>query len=172
MDTLKESALEADSGRKIPCMTTDSNLPFLSDALPAELSYPHPLQTSISIILKMRASVFSMAGAATSIVFVVTKHVFCHDKNMLVATNMCFCHNKSMLAATKKHAATEPCLSRQIFVATKVFVMPKIFLSRQTFCRNKDKHTSVATKDVLCRDKRTFVATEIILVAATANDTV
>ena len=65
------------------------------------------------------------------------------------------------------------CLSRQIFVATN------IILSRQKFRR--DKHTSVATKDVYFRDKtfvatkvvychdKTFVATKTIVVAATAN---
>ena len=36
------------------------------------------------------------------------------------------------------------------------------------FCRNK--HTFIATKDVLCRDKDAFVATKLILAAAPAND--
>ena len=35
------------------------------------------------------------------------------------------------------------------------------------FCR--DKYTFVATKDVVCRDK-TFIATEVLLVAALASD--
>ena len=30
----------------------------------------------------------SLAGAATSMIFVATKHVFCRDKSMLVATNI------------------------------------------------------------------------------------
>ena len=64
----------------------------------------------------------SLAGAATSIILVATKHVFCRDKNMLAVTNV---------------------LSRQNYVCRD-----KIFLSRQTsrqkfclrqayFCRDK-----------------------------------
>ena len=140
-----------DSGRKIPCMTTDSNLPFLSDALPAELSYPRPLQTSISINLKMCASVLSMAGAATSIIFVVTKHVFCHDKNMLVATSLLLSRQIRVFVTTKVCLQQQKaCCDRSTFVATNIccnksFVMPKIFvatnvLSQQGqayFCHNK-----------------------------------
>ena len=71
------------------------------------------------------ASRVSLAGAATSIIFVTTKHVFCRYKSMLVATKVCF--------------------SRQNYCRDKI-----MFLSRQMFCR--DKHTFVATKDVFCRD--------------------
>ena len=59
------------------------------------------------------ASRVSLAGAATSIIFVATKHVFCRYKSMFVATKVC--------------------LSRQnyVFVTTNV-------LSRQAyFCRDK-----------------------------------
>ena len=48
----------------------------------------------------------SLAGAATSIIFVATKvlsrqtHV-CHNKHMFVATKHIFCCDKSMLAMTK-----------------------------------------------------------------------
>ena len=59
----------------------------------------------------------SLTGAATSIIFVATKHVFCRDKNMLVATN--------------------------IFLA--IFLSTKIILSRQIYvCR--DKSMRLATK--------------------------
>ena len=30
----------------------------------------------------------SLAGAAISIIFVATKHIFCHNKSMLVATKL------------------------------------------------------------------------------------
>ena len=57
---------------------------------------------------------------------------------------------------------------KHVFVATKV----SLCLSRQKyalFCH--DKHTSVPTKDMFCRDK-TFVVTKIIRVAAPANNSI
>ena len=47
-DTVRESALKADCGRKLPCCIGDSNpcqyctIAFQSDALPTELSPPPP----------------------------------------------------------------------------------------------------------------------------------
>ena len=151
MDTVRESALEADSGRKIPCTTTDLNHHQYRACLfcPTlyQLSCPRPLQTSILIIFKnVCIIVLSLAGAATSIIFVVTKHAFCHDKNMLVATNMHFCHNKSMLVATKS-------MLPQNYVCCDKYLLQQKFchdrntLSRQMFCHNKDKHT-------FCRNQR------------------
>ena len=80
--------------------------------------------------------------------FVVTKHVFCHDKTFVV---------------------TKLCLSRQNFCHDKNT------LSRQTyFCRDKRHvlsltNTCLSWQTCVCRDK-TFVATKIILVAAPANN--
>ena len=59
----------------------------------------------------------SLAGAATSIIFVATKHVFRHDKSMFVATKY-FCHDKTFVATNiccDKHfvATKDACLSRQ-----------------------------------------------------------
>ena len=61
-----------------------------------------------------------------------------------------------------------------IFVATNILSRQNI-LSLQTFCR--DKHAFGAIKDVFCRDKhvfvereKNFVATKIILLAASASD--
>ena len=68
-----------------------------------------------------------------------------------------------MLVATKQvtYVAANSCRYKR-FVATK------ICLSRQTyFCRDKGSILSLQTR--VCRDK-TFVATKVILVAATAND--
>ena len=68
-------------------------------------------------------------------VFVATKHVFCRDKNMLVATNFLsrqnyVCRDKDVFVVTKL-------LSRQIFVATNML------LSRQAyFCRDKRRALS------------------------------
>ena len=123
-------------------------------------------------------SVVSLAGAATSMIFDATKHVFCRDKSMFVATKVCLsrqkyaCRDKSMLVATKV------CLSRQKYACRdkSMFVATKVCLSRQKYaCR--DKNMLVATKVCLsrqkyaCRDKHVFVsvATKIILVAAVAN---
>ena len=37
-------------------------------------------------IIQGNASYLSLAGAASSTIFVAIKHVFCHDKSMLVTT--------------------------------------------------------------------------------------
>ena len=98
----------------------------------------------------------SLVGAATSIIFAVTKHIFCRDKSMLVitkclsgqiyfvATNICHDkHNfveKIVLSWQAYFCCDNTCLSQQIFVTTKV-------LSRQThLC---DKHNFVTTKVLL-----------------------
>ena len=91
----------------------------------------------------------SLAGAATSIIFVATNLLsrqtrICRHKSF-VATNTClppqkFCRDKHVFAATKH-------------VLTKAFVATKLCLSRQRFCR--DKHTFVATKDVLWHEHDT-----------------
>ena len=63
-----------------------------------------------------------MAGAATSVIFVATKHVFCRDKSMLVATKQDnFCRDKRHFVRQKF------CPDKHTFVATKdvyVFVPP------------------------------------------------
>ena len=98
----------------------------------------------------------SLVGAVTSIIFAATKHIFCHDKSMLViteylsrqiyfvATNIC--HNKRnfvakiVLSWQAYFCGDNTCLSQQIFVTMKV-------LSQQIhLC---DKHNFVATKVLL-----------------------
>ena len=93
----------------------------------------------------------SLAGAATSIIFVATSTLLSRLKTCFVATNTCLCLS---------HFVTL-CLSRQIFVVTEIVATEICF-----FCR--DKHTFVATKHLsrqtgVCRDK-------IILVADPASD--
>ena len=94
-------------------------------------------------------------GAATSIISVATKHVFCRDKSMLVATNIILSRQNSYFVATKV------CLSRQIRVCRDKY------WSRQNFChlpnpRNvcRDKHNFVvvAASILLPREKACFVA--------------
>ena len=93
----------------------------------------------------------SLAGAATSIIFVETKHVYCRDKSMLAATKLClsqqacFCRDKYL---SRQKYVCDTCLSRQIFLVTKVCLSRQKYLSRPKY---------------VCRDKHTFVATSIIL---------
>ena len=114
----------------------------------------------------------------------------------MISVATCVYQDKTRLLSRQKYfVATTPFL-RQIFVATNTilyacrdknvfsrknlslqtyFVVTNIIMVRQKFCRGK--HTFVATKDVVCRNKhvfvccdKTFVTTNIILVAAPAND--
>ena len=135
----------------------------------------------------IKSGSISLAGAATSFIFVATntclprrktsfvvskvclsRHLlrqtyFCRDKHVFAATKHVFCLDKSMFVATfccdkLTFVATNTCLPRR----NTSFVVSKVCLSRhllrQTyFCR--DKHVYAATKHVFCRDKSMFVAT-------------
>ena len=80
----------------------------------------------------------SLEGAATS-----NKYA-CRDKYIFVATNRILLRQfKTRLLSRQKYACRDK------------------YLSLQRFCRGK--HTFVATKDVLCCDKRVFVATKMCL---------
>ena len=130
-----------------------------------------------------------LAGAATTIIFVMTK-----DKRVFVGTNMCLSRQNTSFVATKVMFITTKLLSPQnyvchdkTFVATKLCVTewPGSFtcLSRQNFHHQKNdtciifswKQTCfVATKllsrqNYVCREQN-FVATKMILVAGPAND--
>ena len=78
----------------------------------------------------------SLAGAATSIIFVMTKHVFCRDKSRLETKIFC-CDNffvaTSVLLLWQKtcFVVTKVCLLLQISVATS-FVTTDMRLSWQT----------------------------------------
>ena len=81
----------------------------------------------LSTELGVLVCLLSLAGgAATSIVFVMTKCVCC-DKHMFVMTKHIFCHDKSMLAMTKL-------LLQQNYV---LFVTVNL-LSQQNLCCNKN----------------------------------
>ena len=111
----------------------------------------------------------SLAGAATSIIFVTTNTFLsrqtrvCHNKHI-------FCHNKSMLVTTKlllpqNDVCRDKYLSWQKFLTKDVFCHDNhVCLSQQNFC--EDKIMFVATK-VLSRQKY-FVATNIILILVAA----
>ena len=91
---------------------------------------------------RRRAPNLSLAGAATSIIFVATKDVFCRGRRVFVATKG---------------------LSRQ----KMCFVAADACLLRQKVCR--DKRCVLSRQTRVCCDKR-FVATKMILVAAVASD--
>ena len=101
---------------------------------------------------------FWRVGAATSIIFVMTKLLF-------VATKHVFCHYKSMLVVTKvlpwqTFFVMTNVLSQQIFVMTKV-VMTNLLLSRQT-CVCHDK-TCVLSRQKYCCHDITVVVTNMCL---------
>ena len=98
--------------------------------------------------------------------FVTTKLLsrqayFCHDKHVFVATKHIFCHDKSMLLHT--FVATKV-LSLQIFVATNIILTRQAHLSWQTrFCR--DKTHLLSQQKYACRDKKKLSRQTQILVA-------
>ena len=141
-----------------------------------QLAVCHPLNQ----VHPLTALTLSPVGAATSIIFVATKNVFCRDKSMLAATKL--------LSRQNTFVASNTCLSRS-FVATSVlllqqkacFVATNTFLSRQkkkkkalsrqiflatnlilfvarNICRNK---SFVSTSIHLSRQKTCFVATKL-----------
>ena len=92
-------------------------------------------------------------------VFVMTKHIFCHEKSMLVAAK--FCRNQIMFVATTKKVTTNLCCNKHMFAAKKVLSWLAYFVTiKDMFCH--DKH--------VCCNKHVFVMTRIILVAVPAND--
>ena len=58
-----------------------------------DLDHPSCLDPTFS----ENVSFESLAGAASSIIFVVTKHIFCHDFFWFVCVTNYVCHNKIFL---------------------------------------------------------------------------
>ena len=124
-------------------------------------------------------SKISLAGAAKSIIFVVTKHSFCRDRSMLVimakvlSWQAYFCHDKTCLLSWQKYACHDKTvvMTNTCFVSTNI-CQDKSFVVTKLFCH--DIHNFVVTKVLSrqtcdCHDK-TFVATKVILVATPIND--
>ena len=134
----------------------------------------------------------SLAGAATSIIFVTTntclswqtmsfvvtkiclpQQNFCWYEVILLQQNFFVCQQVCLLQQKyayhdKTFVATKLCLLWQIFVVTNMFVMTnKILLWQAYFCHNKGHVLSRQTH--VCHNK-TFVMTKMILVAAPANN--
>ena len=95
----------------------------------------------------------SLAGAATSIIFVATKDVFF----------VCFFSDKHMFVATKHvFVATNIFFSLQTFVATKVTKKLQKFCRDKT-CFSRQNTSFVATKiNMFFRGSNTFVATKAV----------
>ena len=101
----------------LPCIHRHQNITFVSRASHVVCN---------AVVRLDKAATLSLAEAATSITFVAknaclyafvaTKHVFCRDKNMLVATKLClsvlsrrkFCRDKHSLFATKIRLVAAP----------------------------------------------------------------
>ena len=119
----------------------------------------------VRVILVNWRSFLSLAGAATSVIFVATNTCLSRQNTSVVATKICLSRQR-LCGAKLTFVATNTFLLRQKDACRdKTFVSPP----PQKFCRGK--HTFFTTKDVCCRDKHGFVATKIILVAAPANYT-
>ena len=74
-------------------VSIESNL-FCAGCFSVELSascdecvYSFYLGQGVNYAIRVMCLI-SLAGAATSIIFVATKHIFCHNKSMLVATKL------------------------------------------------------------------------------------
>ena len=109
----------------------------------------------------------SLVGAATIMIFVATKVLscpkFCHNKCIFVITKHIFCRNKNTLVTTKlwSQQQTNICRNKHNFVTTKLW-------SQQAyFCR--DKHAWFSEKRIMFF-VTTFIMTKMILVKAPAND--
>ena len=97
----------------------------------------------------------------------VTKHIFCCNKSVLFVKKIC--GDKIMFLVTKYLCCDKTLVTTNICSNEHVFVATKIHLSQQNFCHNK--HTFVTTEDLVCVCRNeNFVATKMILVAATGND--
>ena len=93
---------------------------------------------------KNRGRELSLAGAATSIIFVTTKVV---SRHTCLSQQTYFCRNKSFVV-------TNICCDKHNFTATNI-------LSLQAyFCH--DKHVFVSTKHIFCHDKSMLVATKLL----------
>ena len=115
----------------------------------------------------------SLAGDATSIIFVATNHVFCRDESMLAATKLLsrqtqFCRDKTRVCRDKSFVMTSirVCRDKSKLVAAKQLSWQNS-LPRQIFVATK----VVLRQKYVCRDKRRVLSRQMILVAAPANDT-
>ena len=112
------------------------------------LTWPTWANQFKSVSRRAWISNLSMAGAATSIIYVTTKKI--------VTTNTCLLWQNTSFVATKV------CLSRQSFCCHKHIFVTTQLLSRQTFCRNK--LTFLTTNTRLSRQNYVFWSDKSMLV--------
>ena len=133
----------------------------------------HNLHHLLNPFLKA-GSPISLAGAATTIIFVTTK-----EKHVFVMTKHVFCCNKSTLAMKKLLSwQNENLLWQNVFVVTKlllwqIFVATNMCLSQQNYVKMCFVMTNTCLSQETCvsHDKRVcHDNTTKILVAAPAND--
>ena len=142
---------------------------MVSSCLLSWLSWGDRYKYTMYILLVMSWHGVSLAGVATSIIFVATKvlsrltHVrVLSQHSMLVATNI-FGSDKSFVTDFFVFVATKPfcCCNKHNFVATSLllsrqntsFVATKACLWRQAcFCR--DKRRVLSRQTCVCRDKK------------------
>ena len=122
---------------------------YSTDSL-SVLSY-NVLQQNTVAWLGLEWCRLSLAGAATSIIFVVTKHAFCHYKSVFVVTKLlsrqtCFCCNKYNFCCDKfTFVTTNTCcrnktcllLQQKYACHDESFVMAKVFVATKIFCHDK-----------------------------------
>ena len=127
----------------------------------------HNLHHLLNPFLKA-GSPISLAGAATTIIFVTTK-----EKHVFVMTKHVFCCNKSTLAMKKLLSwQNENLLWQNVFVVTKLLLW-QICLSQQNYVKMCFVMTNTCLSQETCvsHDKRVcHDITTKILVAAPAND--
>ena len=113
----------------------------------------------------------SLVGAATSMIFVMTKVLSC--QHVLVACLMrqtCVCcsktHDKTHVLSRQKYACrdktfatTNISLLQQIFVMTNIILLRQVLSRQAYFC--SDKTHLLSWQKYACHDKHVFVATYI-----------
>ena len=141
---------------------------YSSDSL-SVLSY-NVLQQSTVAWLGLEWCRLSLAGAATSIIFVVTKHAFCHYKSVFFMTELlsrqtCFCRNKYNFCCDKFTFVTANTCCRN---KTCLLLQQKYALSWWKFCHGKSfccNKNILSRQTILlwrkcCRGKNAFVASK------------
>ena len=115
----------------------------------------------------------SLAGAATSIIFVATKHVFhrnktkkqkyaCRDKTFVVLSQH-VCRDKSFVATSMLLSQQKTCfVTTNTSLSQQKYACCSKYFSPQNFCH--DKHT-------FCHDKRHVLSQQTCLVCCDKNGT-
>ena len=109
-------------------------------------------------------SKISLVGAAKSIISVMTKHIFWHDKSMLIVMakvlswQAYFCHDKTCLLLWQKYACHDKSfvMTNTYLSSQKFFVMTYIILLWLKFLHGKRRVLSRQTcvcHDKTCRNK-------------------